>query len=302
MKGTINRFLYNQKAAPYVMISPFLIMFSVFYLYSVIFSFVKSFFRIKPGVENFIGLGNYTRLWSDSHFATAIGNNTWYVFWAIVILVPLSLLIAMMLNAKWLPFKSFFRACVFIPSLTSVIVAGVVFRLIFGEFDSSLLNQVVIALGGQPHIWLRESAQTAMLVMITLTVWRWIGPTMLYFLAALQSVSLDTLEAADIDGASAVKKFFYIILPHLKPITIYVVTIQIYGGFSMFTESFVYWKDRSPRDIGQTMVTYLYQKGFAQADMGYAYAIGMILLVIIFAVSMVQLNAFGMFKKEDGNG
>ncbi len=295
----LKKLLYNQKAAPYVMIFPFILVFLVFFLYSIVYSFLMSFYKFQPGVQEFIGIKNYQRL-SDGHFLNAIWNNTRYVFWAIVILVPISLLIALMLNTKMMPGKKLFRACVFVPSLTSVIVAGIVFRMFFSGLDTGFINSILLRFGMEPHDWLRENQHTAMLAMVSLTVWRWIGPTMLYFLAALQNVSPELLEAAEIDGASSLKKFFYITVPQIKPILIYVITIQIYGGFSMFTESFVYWNTTSPNDIGLTMVVLLYQKGFVEADMGYSYAIGVVLLVIIFTASFLQLRSFGMFRRDEG--
>jgi arabinosaccharide transport system permease protein len=106
--------------------------------------------------------------------------------------------------------------------------------------------------------------------------------------------------SADIDGANAKQKFWYLTLPLLKPTTIYVITISVYAGLSMFLESFMLWNgNSSPKNIGLTIVGYLYKRGIEKNDMGYACAVGMVLLVIALAINVVQLVATGTFKKEE---
>ena len=101
-------------------------------------------------------------------------------------------------------------------------------------------------------------------------------------------------------GANAKQKFWYLTLPLMKPTTIYVVTISVYAGLSMFLESFMLWNgNSSPKNIGLTIVGYLYKRGIEKNDMGYACAVGMVLLVIALAINVVQLVATGTFKKEE---
>jgi arabinosaccharide transport system permease protein len=122
----------------------------------------------------------------------------------------------------------------------------------------------------------------------------------LYFLSALQNIPKELYESADIDGAGVLGKFFRITLPLLKPITSYVLTISIYGGFAMFTESYMLWGSRgSPQDIGLTMVGYIYQQGFQYFELGFGSTIGLVLLLITLGVSMLQLKLTGMFGKEE---
>lgn len=110
----------------------------------------------------------------------------------------------------------------------------------------------------------------------------------------------DLYESADIDGASSLQKFTKITFPMLKPMTIYVLTISIYGGMSMFTESYMLWSgNRSPQDIGLTIVGFLYRSGWEQNTMGLGSAVGIVLLIFTLIVNMIQLNFFGIFKKEE---
>lgn len=123
---------------------------------------------------------------------------------------------------------------------------------------------------------------------------------MMYFLSGLQSIPADYYEAASIDGATKIQQFFYITLPSLKPTIIYVLTISVYGGLAMFTESYMlYQGNNSPNNIGLTIVGYLYRQGIEKNDMGYASAVGVVLLIIVLAINLTQLTLTGTFKKEE---
>lgn len=130
--------------------------------------------------------------------------------------------------------------------------------------------------------------------------WRWTGVNILYFLAGLQSISTDLYEAASIDGASKWQQFKKISFPLVKPTTVYVLTISIYAGLSMFLESYMLWKgNNSPQNIGLTIVGYLYRQGIEKRAMGYACAVGLVLLIVVMIVNLIQLTVTGTFKKEE---
>lgn len=185
------------------------------------------------------------------------------------------------------------------PALASTIVAGMIFRLMFGgETDSGAANQILNWLGFDSVDWM-FNAWSGMMLMVMLCVWKWLGVNILYFLAALQNVPEELYEASEIDGATIMQKFWYVTLPFLKPVTIFVVTISIINGFRMFEESYVFWPAGSPGNIGLTVVSYIYQQGIQQNDMGFGAAIGVILMIIIFIVSFIQLILTGAFKRGD---
>ena len=121
---------------------------------------------------------------------------------------------------------------------------------------------------------------------------------MLYYLAGLQGIPAELYEAASIDGANSWLQFKHITFPLLKPVSIYVLTISIYGGFRMFEESYVYWPSNSPGDIGLTIVSYLYQRGIQFNEMGMASAIGVVLLAIVLTLNVIQFVLTGAFNKE----
>ena len=291
------KFIYNQKVAPYVFVAPFVVTFLLFFLYPVISSVIMTFQNILPGDVTFIGLENYNRL-NDPLFFKALGLNVRYTLWTLAILIPLPMMLAIFLNSKNMRARNFYRSTLFIPALTSVVVAGTIFRLIFGELPGALMNRLISLLGAKPIKWLRVQ-EMSMITMLMLATWRWTGVNILYFLAGLQNIPNELYEAADIDGASPWQVFRRIIIPMLKPVTIYVVTISIYGGMAMFTESYMLWAgNRSPNNIGLTIVGYLYRKGFEENNMGYGSTIGITLLVIVMLVNLLQLYVNGFFKKE----
>lgn len=291
------KFLYNQKVAPYVFVAPFVVTFLLFFLYPVISSVIMTFQNILPGNVTFVGLDNYSRL-NDPVFFKALGLNVRYTLWTLAILIPVPMMLAIFLNSKHMRARNFYRSTLFIPALTSVVVAGTIFRLVFGELPGALMNRIISIVGMRPIKWLRVP-EMSMVTMLLLATWRWTGVNILYFLAGLQNIPNELYEAADIDGANAWQVFRRIIIPMLKPVTIYVVTISIYGGMAMFTESYMLWAgNRSPNNIGLTIVGYLYRKGFEENNMGYGSTIGITLLVIVMVVNLLQLALNGFFKKE----
>ena len=139
-----------------------------------------------------------------------------------------------------------------------------------------------------------------MLALLILACWRWTGVNMLYFLSGLKAIDTSLYEAADIDGATPVQKFFYVTLPLLKPTTIYVLTISVYAGLAMFLESYMLWAgNSSPNNIGLTIVGYLYKRGIEKNNMGYACAVGVVLLIVALIINFTQLILNGTFKKEE---
>ncbi|WP_307346767.1 carbohydrate ABC transporter permease [Metabacillus malikii] len=287
----------SKKVAPYIFVAPFLLSFLLLTLYPAVQAFIMSFQRILPGNSQFIGWSNYERIFNPT-FYDALKNTTIYVILTVLILTIFPIIFSVFLNSRLVKFKTLFRASLFIPSLTSVIVAGTIFRMMFGESDVAVANQIVGFFGLDKIDW-RYHSWSAMFLMVILCTWRWMGVNILYFLAALQNVPKELYEAADIDGANVFQKFFYVTLPFLKPITIFVVTISIINGFRMFEESFVFWETSSPGNIGLTVVGYIYQQGIQMNDMGFGAAVGVVLMLIIFVVSFIQLLLTGAFKRGD---
>ena len=293
----MKKLFYSQKLAPYVFVLPFALTVVIFWMFPIGNGILLSFQDVLK--DEWVGLGNYQRLLSDKIFLKAVYNSAKYMVGTLVLLIPFPMLFATLLNSKLMKKPGLFKSIYFIPALTSVVVAGTIFRLMFGEMNTSLANQIIAAFGMSPIKWLKGE-WTSYFALLLLACWRWTGVNILYFLAGLQIISTDIYEAASIDGASKWQQFVKISFPLVKPTTVYVLTISIYAGLSMFTESYMLWKgNNSPQNIGLTIVGYLYRQGIEKRAMGYACAVGLILLIIVMIVNLVQLKATGTFDKEE---
>lgn len=296
---SLSQILINQKTAPWIFVSPFLISFLIFTLYPLINTFIMSFQDVA-GFDDvtFIGLKNYKNL-NNEQFFHALQNSTIYTILTIIVLIPLPMFLAVLVNSKTTKFKNFFKSAYFLPALTSVVVAGLFFRYVFSEQETAFVNSVLIKLGAAPKKWLFQRV-TTMFVLVLFCTWKWIGVNMIYFLSGLNAIPQEQYEAADIDGVNSWQKFWYVTVPNLRNVTIYVVTISVYGGFAMFGETYtMFGSAASPGDIGLTMVSYIYLEGFNFARLGMGSAIGVALFVIIMIVNVVQLYLTGTFKKGE---
>ena len=296
-KSVFRKFLYSQKAAPYVFVLPFVLTFLIFFAYPIVDTIVMSFQKVSGGGNEWVGLKNYQTLLNPV-FYKALKNSILYMILSCALMIPIPMFLATMLNSKAMKAKGFFRSIMFIPALTSVVVAGVIFRLMFGELEGSFMNQVISFFGMEPMVWLRRTVPV-WIALLLLCLWRWTGVNMMYYLSGLQQIPGDLYESADIDGASAIQKFRYITLPLLKPTTVYVLTISIFGVMAMFTESYLLFNgNNSPNNVGLTVVGYLYRMGLTQNNVGLGSAIGVVLLIIVLILNVIQLILNGTFSKK----
>ena len=293
------KLFYSQKVAPYVFVLPFIISLILFWAYPLISGIIMSFQDISFGKRTFVGLAHYTKLLGDKFFAIAVGNSVEYMLLTLLLMIPIPLVLAVMMESRLTKAKGVWKVIMYIPALTSVVISGMLFRMMFSEAPGSQMNQLMIWLGKTPIAWLKTK-WTAWIALLLLCMWRWTGVNMLYFVSGLKSIDNSIYESADIDGANAWQKLWYLTLPLLKPTTIYVITISVYAGLSMFLESFMLWNgNSSPKNIGLTIVGYLYKRGIEKNDLGYACAVGMVLMIIALIINVIQLVATGTFKKED---
>jgi arabinosaccharide transport system permease protein len=298
--NSLKRLFFSRKAAPYLFVAPFIISFLVFWAVPIGYSMQMSFHRYVRGYEPaFIGMDNYARMFGDRLFWVAVNNSMRYMLVTLLVLIPGPLIFAILVNSKIgsSRIKGFFKSAMFLPALTSVVVGGIIFRLIFSEGSNSLANNLIGIFGMEPYRWLRNDG-TGLLALVLLAFWRWAGVNMMYFLAALQQVPDEYYEAASIDGAGKFRTFWSITLPTIKPTILFVVTISVFGGLSMFVESFMLWGANSPQNIGLTIVGYLYRLGIDRGDWGYASAVGVVLLLLVLIINIIQLSLSGFFRKE----
>ncbi|RAR40472.1 carbohydrate ABC transporter permease, partial [Paenibacillus sp. MDMC362] len=140
----IKKFLYSQKVAPYVFVLPFILVFLIFWVFPLGSSFSMSFQKTQLGQEaDWIGLANYGKLMGDGVFLKAVTNSAIYMILTLLILIPFPMLFAVLINNKFMWGREFFKSSFFFPALTSVVVAGTIFRLMFGEMEGSLINSIL---------------------------------------------------------------------------------------------------------------------------------------------------------------
>ncbi|MBL8160576.1 MAG: sugar ABC transporter permease [Anaerolineae bacterium] len=276
-----------------------MIVFLVFKVYPVILAVIMSFQNFQ-GVKSqeWVGLTNYQNVFELVRFNQALANTTVYTIGTLLILIPLPLILAVLLDSGRVVQSTVFRTLIFLPALTSLVVAGTVFRLILAE-DGFLNLLLSSTLGIRPLRWL-ETADLALPSLILVATWRWTGINILYFNSGLVNIPRELYEAAVIDGASPLQLFWRITLPLLRPTTLFVVVLSIIGGYQVFVEPFIIYNGGGgPGDGGLTMALLIYRTAFTSFNFGTAAAMGVILAAIIFVFSLIQFRYFGVFSRED---
>ena len=287
----------QHKLAPYAFISPFYVLFAFFFLAPSLIALVLSLFR-WDGINDprFVLARNYGRLVSDKVFAQVATNTAIYAIASLLIVLPLALVLAVLLNAKSLRFSNVWRAMYFTPVVTSTVAITLVFQILYSR-DTGLLNAPLIYLGLEPIYWLgdRSWAKVAIIILIA---WRSTGLLTIYFLAGLQSIPEELYEAASIDGASMLQKFFRITIPMLRPIILFVSIIVLLSSIQIFDEPQILTQG-GPANSTMSVVQYLYERGYTRLRLGFASAVGTVLFATVFILSLLQLQWYGVFRKED---
>jgi lactose/L-arabinose transport system permease protein len=283
-------FRLSPKVAPYVFVAPALILFSIFMIYPIIFSFLLSLQKNVAGEQKWVGLDNYSRLLGDELFRKALFNTFIILIIQVPIQLSLAMLLAVALNSKFLRMKSFFRAVYFLPAITSLAAASVIFRILFADPDG-FINSFVSVFGFGPIHWTLDETWNRVLLILAIT-WRWTGYNMVIYLSGLQGIPEDLYEAAAVDGASRSTRFFRITIPLMQPIILFTTILSTIGTLQIFDESYLL-TNGGPQNATMTVGFYLYRTAFRQADFSYASTIAYGLLVIIAVLSFLQFRFTG---------
>ena len=293
-------FRLQHRYAPYLFVSPFVILFLTFTCYPLVKSILLSFYITNgPQSQVFVGLENFRFLWADPAFHKAVRNTCVYAFCSVFLQLPVSLGLAMLLNSALIKGRNFFRLSFFSPNLVGQVFVAVLFSVIFIP-KFGLLNRVLHFLFNVPvdTKWLGNPS-LVMPAMVLTALWMYVGFNMIYFLAALQTVDKELYEAAQVDGAGAFKQFLHITLPGIRSVAIFVTVLSTIGSFQLFELPYVMLNNTAgPDNSGLTVVMYLYQNGFVSGDLGYASAIGWSLALGVLLISLIQMRLTGTWKKE----
>lgn len=233
---------------------------------------------------------NYSRMFQDKIFMTAMGNTFLYLVIQVPIMLILAMLLAQLLNNKNLKFRGLFRTLIFLPCATSLVSYALIFRALFatqGLVNSVLMNLHLISANIN---WL-GTPKTAKAVIILALIWRWTGYNMVFYLAGLQNIDYSVYEAAKIDGASNWKTFWHITVPLLKPTIIMTSIMSINGTLQLFDESMNLTMG-GPANATITMSHYIYNNSFGQgvSNFGYASAMSFLVFVLVAILSLINMK------------
>ncbi|MBX6764943.1 MAG: sugar ABC transporter permease [Rubrobacteraceae bacterium] len=275
----------QRKIVPYLFITPNLVVFTLFMFIPIIGAFYVSLTKWSLiGSPTFIGIENYVQMFTDPNFWKAFYNTFIYTVGTVPTSIALGLLVAMGLNRR-LPGRTLLRSIYFVPVIISLVAAALIAAWMFND-NYGVINSLLNAVGlGSVH-WL-SSATWAMPSLIITTLWIRLGFNMVIYLAALQGISPEVYDAANIDGAKGWKLFRYVTWPLLAPTTFLVLIINIIYSTYVFDLIYV-MTGGGPGFSTTVLVQYVYQEAFQQGDMGYASAIGVFLYVLLMVFTLFQ--------------
>lgn len=283
----------RQRVAPYVFISPFYVLFLVFLFVPILLGLYLSFTEWAGlGDPEMVGLDNYQRLFGDKQFFQSLWNTLFFVGVSMLIVLPLALIIAQALNTRGLRGRDAFRVVYFTPIVLSPIIIVLIFQLFFDK-NFGLLNGILQAAFGLGGIDWLGSPWWARISVAILIVWRWTGYLVIFFLAGLQGVPKELHEAAEIDGAGPVKRFWHVTLPALKPVTAFVIVTSLVGSAQIFEEPYLLTQG-GPNFATLTVGIFIYRAAFQRQELGYAAAAGVVLFIIVFVIGQVANRLLGV--------
>jgi ABC-type sugar transport system permease subunit len=276
----------KQDNTGYWMIAPFYIFLLIFVVLPIIINIFFSFTNFNLRTFDFVGFKNYLRMFSDQSFIISMKNTIVYTFFTLVFTMILGLIAALMLNQKLMGLK-FFRTCVYMPHITSMVAVSMIWLWMYDP-SNGIFNQLISLIGIQSQQWLYD-VNLSMGCIIFMSIWKSLGYFMLIYLAGLQSIPAYLYEAATVDGANAFKHFWYITLPMLRPVSFFLFVTGIINNFKVF-EQVMILTNGGPMNSTTTIVHQIYNRGFIEFQMGYAAALSIVLLAVISAITLVNFK------------
>ncbi len=276
----------------YSFIAPNFIGFAVFTLGPIIFAFVMAFASWDGnGPMQFVGFRNFAEIFQSSRFMSSLRNTLLYCLFTVPITLAAALGLAVILNRK-VKGRNFFRTVTFFPYVASLVAVAAVWNMLFTPAKSGIVNQILIHLFHTPALKWAASPKTVMMTIIMFSIWKNMGYYMIIYLAGLQGINGELYEAAGLDGASAVQKFFYITLPQLKPTTFFVTIILTINCFKVYDIVYMLAGGSSGivNESAIVLVYYIYEEAFRNWKLGTAAAAALVLFAIVLAVTLIQFR------------
>lgn len=272
----------------YFFVLPGVLLLMMFLLASAVlamgFSFLD-FNLLRPADATFCGPDNYIRLFQDKSFLKALRNTLYFAAVVVPYQVTLAFILALLVKTN-LKGIGLFRSAYFSPLVTSMSVVAILWTFIYNPNPTQGLLNALLTRVGLPASSFLRSADTAMNSIIFMSGWHGAGNQMMILLAGLQAIPGEFYEAASIDGANAVQKFFFVTIPGIKNVLIFVLMITTINAMKLFTQPYV-MTSGGPKESTMTLTYFLYQQGFQFRNMGYASSVSMIFFVLVVSMSFV---------------
>ena len=290
---------------PYVLLSPFLVLFAVFGVFPLLFSLYLAFQSWEPtnGLASmqFVGLENFVFSLQDEWFWKSLKNTAWLALASGVPQHLVAIPLAVFIHISFKRLRNAMVGAYFLPYITSTVAIAILFSSLFST-DFGLVNQALGGLARVPGLgWLAPDGPIDWLgrpenikpAIAMIVFWRYVGFNVVLYLAALQTIPKDIYEAATMDGAGRLQQFFFITLPSLKPMIYFGVTLSVIGGLQLFEEPFILTGGRGGSDqSGMTTAIYLYRMAFDFNDFGAASAMSWLLFFLVVVLTWLTNRAF----------
>lgn len=274
----------------WVMILPSLLLFVLIVWRPVGMAFYYAFFRMQ-GFQTirFVGLQNFKDVLTDTAFLQTMLNTVKYVLWSLVIGLPLPFLAAVMIN-EMVHLKGYFKFVMYLPVIVPTVATCLIWKMLYLEGSGGLLNAMLYYVGVEPRIWLSNKSLTIPLIIISMT-WQTFGSNMLLYLAALQGMDQSLFEAARIDGAGFVRRFWHILMPHMRGIILLLAIRQIIGIFQITEQPLVMTgggPNGASMSLGLTNYFYAFRYGQFDKSMTLGVISFLFLLILTFVYFRIE--------------
>ncbi|MCP2241179.1 sugar ABC transporter permease [Thermoanaerobacterium thermosaccharolyticum] len=290
-KNKIGKFFKDEHIWGYVFIAAALIIFCLFTLYPVIYAFIISFQKFRPIGTEWVGIQNYLNLLKDHLFAKSIMITVVYTIFSVPVTLFISFTLAILIFPlkKWL--QTTFKAIYYLPAVASGVALSIVWLWIYNPMSSGLLNNIISIFGISNQNWL-GSSKTALFSLILMSWLTSHGTSVIIYLAGLLGIPDSLFEVADLDGGTTFQKIKYIIIPLLKPTTLFLLVTGIIGSFQVFMNAYL-MTGGGPNNATTTVGLLIFNNAFKYGDFGAASAQSIILAIIIALISIFQFKLIG---------
>lgn len=278
----------RQTAVSYAFLMPSLVFFVLFMIVPMLWTLYLSLFEGGIlGKLKFVGIENYLTIFKNALFVTALKNTATYVVMVIPSVIAISLFIAALITDRFIRGKNFFKSTIFFPQLSPMVTCAVLWTfMIHPEFG--LMNHVLNALGISSPNWLGDP-RMALITITILELWRGIGFYVVTYVAALLAVPDDIYDAAEVDGATGLTRFFQITLPLIRPTLLFTLVMATIWNFQLFDSVYMLTRG-APANSTSTVVWYIYDNAFRFERIGRSSTMAVLLMVIIFVLSLIEMK------------